>query len=126
MEENPIRWFEIYVQDTQRAKTFYETVLGTKLEKLDGPGPGIQEMWQFPSKQGAAGATGALAKMENGPSGGSGVIIYFGCNDCATEAQRVPKAGGKIMKDKFSIGKYGFIALVTDTEGNTIGLHSMK
>jgi len=30
------------------------------------------------------------------------------------------------MKDKFAIGKYGFIALVTDTEGNVIGLHSMK
>jgi predicted enzyme related to lactoylglutathione lyase len=30
------------------------------------------------------------------------------------------------MKDKFSIGQYGFIALVTDTEGNVIGLHSMK
>ena len=126
MNENPIRWFEIYVQDAQRAKKFYESVLGIKLEKLDGPGPGIQEMWQFPSKQGAAGATGALAKMENGPSNGNSVIIYFGCDDCAVETQRVPKAGGKIMKDKFSIGKHGFIALVTDTEGNTIGFHSMK
>jgi predicted enzyme related to lactoylglutathione lyase len=30
------------------------------------------------------------------------------------------------MKDKFSIGQYGYIALMTDTEGNTVGLHSMK
>jgi len=126
MADNPVRWFEIYVQDTQRAKSFYETVLGIKLKKLEGPGPGIVEMWQFPSQEGAAGATGALAKMEGGPSNGNSVIIYFGCNDCAVEARRVPAAGGKIMKEKFSIGQYGFIALVTDTEGNTIGLHSLK
>jgi len=44
MNENPIRWFEIYVQDAQRAKKFYESVPSTKLEKLEGPGPGIQEM----------------------------------------------------------------------------------
>ena len=35
-------------------------------------------------------------------------------------------AGGSVCKTKFSIGPYGFIALVTDTEGNMIGLHSLK
>jgi hypothetical protein len=34
-------------------------------------------------------------------------------------------AGGKVFRDKFSIGQYGF-ALVFDTEGNMIGLHSMQ
>jgi predicted enzyme related to lactoylglutathione lyase len=38
----------------------------------------------------------------------------------------VPAAGGKNMKHKFAIGQYAFIALVDDTEGNVIGLHSMK
>lgn len=64
--------------------------------------------------------------MKNGPSNGNSIIIYFGCEDCSVEARRVPAAGGKVVKDKFSIGKYGFIALVTDTEGNTIGLQSMQ
>jgi uncharacterized protein len=123
--ENPIRWFEIYVQDMPRAKKFYETVLGIKLGKLDGPGPGIVEMYSFPSQEGAPGATGALAKMENGPGNGNGVIIYFGCKNCAVEAGRVADAGGRIAKPKFSIGKYGHIALATDTEGNMFGLHSM-
>jgi len=64
--------------------------------------------------------------MENGPAGAGGVIIYFVCEDCAVEQARIVKHDGKIMKEKFSIGQYGHIALATDTEGNMIGLHSMK
>ena len=83
-------------------------------------------MWSFPSQMGAAGASGALVKMDGGPSNGNGTIVYFRCDDCATEASRVESSGGKVMKGKFSIGEYGFIAIITDTEGNAIGLHSMK
>ena len=109
-----------------RAKTFYESVFGKKLEKLGDPGPGVSEMWAFSGKPNNTGATGALVKMDDGPSGLGGVIIYFTCEDCAVECSRVPKNGGTIMKNKFSIGQYGYIALVTDPEGNTVGLHSMK
>jgi predicted enzyme related to lactoylglutathione lyase len=42
------------------------------------------------------------------------------------EEGRVTKAGGRIEKTKFSIGPYGFISLVYDTEGNMFGLHSMR
>jgi predicted enzyme related to lactoylglutathione lyase len=48
------------------------------------------------------------------------------CEDCAVEAKRLAEHGGRIHKDKFSIGEYGFIALGLDTEGNMIGLHSLK
>jgi uncharacterized protein len=110
-----------------RAKAFYETVLGTKLDRLgDSGAPGISEMWAFPGAPQNAGATGALVKMENGPSGSGGTIVYFVCDDCAVEAKRAAKNGGKVMKDKMSIGPYGFIALVNDTEGNIVGLHSMR
>jgi predicted enzyme related to lactoylglutathione lyase len=126
MTANPVNWFEIYVQNTARAKAFYEAVFKVSLEKLAVPGPGINEMWKFPSEQNAAGAAGALVRMEGGPSNGNSVIVYFSCDDCAVEAKRVSAAGGKIKKDKFSIGQYGFIALVDDTEGNVIGLHSLK
>ena len=126
MTNNPVNWFEIYVKDTARAKTVYQAVLGTPLKRLDAPGPGVTEMWMFPSQEKASGATGALVKMEGGPSGGNSVIVYFSCDDCAIEAKRVPAAGGRIIKDKFAIGAYGFIALVTDTEDNIIGLHSMQ
>jgi uncharacterized protein len=64
--------------------------------------------------------------VENGPTGAGGVLIYFVCEDCAVEQARVIKNDGKIVKEKSSIGQYGHIALATDTEGNMIGLHSMK
>jgi len=126
MNGNPVTWFEIYVKDMQRAKSFYEKTLAVKLEKLETTGPGITEMWTFPMGKDSYGSTGALVKMQDGPSGGgNGTIVYFECQDCAVEASRAASNRGKIMKDKFSIGPHGFIALATDTEGNAIGLHSM-
>ena len=125
MDMNPVCWFEIYVQDMQRAKKFYEAVLQMNREKLPTPAPDI-EMWSFPMEMGRAGAPGTLAKMAGVPSGGNSVLVYFNCADCAVEAGRVAKAGGSIQKDKFSIGQYGYIALALDTEGNMFGLHSMK
>lgn len=124
MQPNPVVWFEIYVHDLQRAKRFYETVFQVKLEKLDSPAPDI-EMLSFPMQQNAAGAAGALCKMP-GYTPGFGTIIYFACNDCAVEQGRVAQAGGRVEKPKMSIGQYGAISLVVDTEGNMIGLHSMS
>jgi uncharacterized protein len=121
---NAVAWFEIYVQDMQRAKRFYETVLQKTLVELPSPLPGL-EMWQFEGDANAYGAPGALVKMEGVASGGGGTLIYFACNDCAVEEQRAAKVGGSVFKPKMSIGQYGFISLVTDTEGNMIGLHSM-
>src|SRR5262249_43822248 len=70
MQSNPVRWFEIYVKDMKRAKAFYETVLAIKLDKLPDPGPGVSDMVTFPSQKEGFGATGALVKMNGGPSGG--------------------------------------------------------
>lgn len=120
--ENPVRWFEIYVQDMQRAKSFYATVLGVEFTQLEGPGG---EMWAFPMQMDVGGASGSLVKMEGMPSGGNSTLVYFGCADCAVEVGRVVKAGGQVCQEKFSIGQYGFCALAKDTEGNMVGLHSM-
>jgi hypothetical protein len=123
MKTNPIGWFEIYVQDMNRAKAFYESVFEGKLEKL--PGTDL-DMWTFPMDINASGATGALIHMPGCPSGGNSTLIYFSCEDCAHEQALAAANGGTVFKEKFSIGDYGFIALVTDTEGNMIGLHSLK
>jgi predicted enzyme related to lactoylglutathione lyase len=121
---NPVRWFEIYVQDTQRAKAFYEAVFGVKLRKLGTPN---MDYWSFPDViMDKAGTSGAIVKMDGVASGGNSTTIYFGCEDCAVEAKRVVKAGGRIKQEKMSVGEFGFIALAFDTEGNMIGLHSMK
>jgi predicted enzyme related to lactoylglutathione lyase len=121
--ENPIAWFEIYVQDMPRAKAFYEKVFAVQLQQLPGA---EMEMWAFPSNQQTYGASGALVKMQGVPSGAGGTLVYFSCADCATEAGRIKGAGGSVVREKFSIGQWGFIALANDTEGNMIGLHSMQ
>ena len=120
---NPVGWFEIYVQDMERAKTFYKKTLEVTFERLESPGV---ELWAFPMKMDAGGAAGALVKMEGKDSGVGGTLICFSCEDCAVEAARAAENGGKIQKEKMSIGEYGFIVLVSDSEGNLIGLHSMK
>lgn len=125
MNNNPVAWFEIYVQDMNRAKAFYESMLATRLSRMESPIPGM-EMWTFPWQENGTGASGALIKMEGCPSGGIGTLVYFACVDCGVEAKRAAASGGRIFKDKFSIGKHGFIALVNDTEGNTVGLYSMQ
>lgn len=120
---NPAGWFEIYVQDMDRARAFYEAVLDLRLNRLDSPGI---ELWAFPMRPDAYGASGALARMEGFASGDNSVLVYFSCADCAVQAARAAAAGGRVHKPKLSIGQYGYIALVTDTEGNMIGLHSMQ
>lgn len=123
--ENPVRWFEIYVEDMARARRFYETVLGIKLEKLAAPDDGL-EMYAFPMSESVPGAGGALVRMAGVRPTPGGTLVYFGCDDCATEASRVAAAGGRIERAKMSIGQYGHIVLAFDSEGNMIGLHSMS
>jgi len=122
-QPNPVRWFEIYVQDINRARHFYETVLDTTLTRLDSGGP---EMWTFPSAQSEYGVSGTLVKMDGVRSGGNSTLVYFGCDECSVEAGRIAGAGGTIHRDKMSIGQYGYVVLALDSEGNMIGLHSMR
>jgi uncharacterized protein len=122
---NSVGWFEIYVQDMPRAKNFYEAVFAVVLTLLDNPLDSPVELWAFPMEKDTYGAPGALVKMEGCPSGPGGTLVYFSCADCAVEAAKAATSGGSVFKEKFAIGQYGFIALVQDTEGNIIGLHSM-
>lgn len=121
--KNPAVWFSIQVDDMPRARAFYESVFGVKLNRLEN---GDNEMWSFPGDMNAYGASGALTKTPGPRGGGNSTVVYFSCDDCAIEAEKAARAGGRIQQPKMSIGQYGYAAVVTDTEGNTIGLHSMK
>lgn len=125
-ERNPVGWFEIYVSDMDRARKFYESVFGYQFEALPSPGNdlGELEMLMFLGDPAKPGSCGALAKMDGVTPGGGGTLIYFSCADCGEEESRVVDAGGSVVKSKFSIGEYGDIALVVDSEGNMIGLHN--
>lgn len=126
MKPNAVAWFEIYVNDMQRARTFYETVLGTTLSHLPSPNEDGGEMYAFPMNNEAPNASGALVKHPMGQPSATGTLVYFGSEDCAIELGRIEAAGGKVQAPKFSIGEFGFIGIASDTEGNTIGFYSMK
>ncbi len=131
MITNPVVHFEIYVNDMTRAKAFYETVFQTKLEQMPNPTPETEmDMWAFPMDKEAGmtgyGSGGMLVKMQGFQPGIGGTLVYFGCDDCAVQAARAAQNGGSVEQQKTPIGEHGFMALVKDTEGNMIGLYSMK
>lgn len=121
--QNPVGWFEIYVDDIQRAKKFYEGVFQTELTHMESP---EVQMWAFPMDMNQFGASGTIVHMPGFTAGRNSVLVYFSCEDCAVEESRITQFGGSIEKTKLSIGEYGFITLGYDTEGNMIGLHSIK
>lgn len=123
---NPVVWFEIYVKDMERATKFYEEVLKIKFQDMSDPTDTSVSMKAFPSADFNFGASGSLVQMAGIKAGGGRTMVYFGCDDCKTEESRVIRAGGKIDQPKSSLGEYGFCSIVSDPEGNKIGLHSMK
>ncbi len=122
---NAVAWFDIYVDDLDRAVAFYETVLGVELEAMGDP-TGETQMMSFPADMGIYGAAGALTKSPHARPGVGGTIIYFGSEDVAVNEARVAAAGGTVIRPKFSIGEFGFVTLCQDTEGNMFGLNSLK
>lgn len=82
-----------------RARTFYESLLEVKLERLPGPtmpDGTSPELWTFPSNPEKWGCSGALVKVSGMPvaKGGLGTLIYFGSDDCSVEAGKVEALGG--------------------------------
>jgi len=65
MAKNPVGWFEIYVDDFERAKKFYQDVLKVEFQKLEGP----DQMWAFPMDNEGRGSSGALIHMDGFPAG---------------------------------------------------------
>ena len=124
--QNPVVWFEIYVDDMARAGRFYEQVLNLTLTEMPSPTEEPMAMRSFPGDMETKGAaSGALVKMDGFPAGGSGTIVYFHSTDCSVEQARIAGAGGKVLRPKTSLGEYGYMVLAEDTEGNVIGFHSM-
>lgn len=121
-----VGWFDIYVNDMERAQTFYETVLGIELAPMGDPNDPSVEMRAFADDGQSHGAGGALVKLEYAQPGPGGSMVYFSCADCAVEEARVVAAGGQVARPKFPIGEHGFVSLMIDTEGNMVGLHSMS
>ena len=123
---NAISWFEIGTNDLDRATKFYETIFGVKLSPLDLENI---KMRMFPLDNMMTGVGGALVftKGFHKPSSTDGPLIYLNGNpDVQNVLDKVEAAGGKIMVPKTEISPdYGYMAVIIDTEGNRIGLHSV-
>jgi predicted enzyme related to lactoylglutathione lyase len=126
MKQNAIGWFDIYVNDIERAVNFYQSVLKQTLEDMGDPTDSDVIMKSFPTDMTTYGAGGALVKREGAGPVTGGTIIYFGVEDCSIEESRVIKVGGQVIKPKMSIGEFGWVSVCMDTEGNLFGLSSMK
>lgn len=122
---NAVGWFDIYVNEMDRAVLFYERVLNVKLEPMADP-TGETEMMSFPADMGLYGAAGALVKTAHASPGKGGTTLYFSVDDCAVQEAAIAEAGGLLIRPKFSIGDFGFVCLAQDTEGNLVGFNSMN
>ena len=121
-ETNAINWFEIPATDISRAKIFYETVFEIKMEDMEMSG---MKYAMFPFDPVKEKVAGGIAQSPMHKPGTTGSIIYLNANpDLQIVLDRIEKAGGNITMPKTSIGQNGFMAFFSDTEGNTIGLHS--
>ncbi len=123
--KNAISWFEIGSTDLNRAQKFYETIFDIQLIPMDMDSIKMR-MFPLEDMMGVGGAivdSGGFHK----PSATDGPLIYLNGNpDLQIVLDRVEAAGGKIMMPKTEISpEYGFMAVVIDTEGNRIGLHSI-
>lgn len=118
-----INWFDIPATNIDRAAAFYEAVLGISLIRENMLGA---QMAIFPAKPGEA--TGALMARPGVTPGTNGATIYLKAgDDVAVALGRVEKAGGKVLHPKTFIKEgWGYFAIILDTEGNAIGLHSPK
>jgi predicted enzyme related to lactoylglutathione lyase len=133
---NPVNWFEIPVNDLGRARKFYESIFGIELPlrhpymEVADVGTSLvgapMEMAWFPMERNVPGAAGTLMKSKGYTPSHQGTMIYFSVDDINEVLRKVDQSGGKSLAPKTSIGEYGFIGLFEDSEGNRIGLHSMK
>ena len=116
-----INWFDIPATDLERAVKFYEAVLGIKLIQENMLGA---RMAIFPAKAGEA--TGAIMAREGVTPGTTGSTIYLKAgNDLSAALARVGTAGGKVLFPKTFIKEgFGYFAILLDSEGNSVGLHS--
>ena len=122
--ENSLNWFEISVSDMNRAKKFYETIFEIKMDEQEMMG---MQMAFFPSDPGNGKASGGLVQGSMHKPSADGAKIYLNGNpDLSDALSRIEKAGGKVTMPKTQIGEFGFMAFFTDTEGNTVALHSNK
>jgi predicted enzyme related to lactoylglutathione lyase len=122
--KNAINWFEIPVKNFDKAKKFYETIIGTEMQLMEAMG---MKSAFFPADMQTGGIGGCIIKGDGYEPSAKGTLVYLnGGDDLSMPLSKVEAAGGKILMPKTAIGENGFMAHFSDTEGNKVAFHSMK
>lgn len=126
MNTHAINWFEIPVTDFDRAKKFYETIFSYQMPE-NQMGPARMGFLLYDFQNGGRG--GAIVHNPDfyQPSA-NGTMVYLNCDpDLSVVLNKVEAAGGKVLQQKTDIGQnLGYWAIMLDSEGNRVALHSMK
>jgi len=124
--KNAINWFEIPVNNYERAKKFYGTIL--ELEIIDYHMPEKNMKYgMFPYDMENMGVGGAIVQMKEMKPSTDGATVYLnGGDDLNVALSKVEAAGGQVIMPKTDIDENGFFAQFIDTEGNRVALHSMS
>jgi predicted enzyme related to lactoylglutathione lyase len=119
MKGHTICWTDIPVIDLDRAIQFYSAVLAAPVSKQNEGG---HEFGLLPHDDNVSGCL--VTSSENQPSL-HGPLIYVSVEGRLDAAVAAVKAGGgEILQPRHQIGPYGYRAVVIDSEGNRIALHS--
>lgn len=116
-----INWFDIPASDIERAVSFYNIVFDLDLEIIDC---GEEKMACFPDVNGISGAISQVKGFNPSPDGIQ--ITFDGGDNLSKTLEKVAGAGGKIVREKTKIEAEGrgYFALISDSEGNTVGIYS--
>ena len=122
--KNVVVWFEIPAAKFLRAVVFYEKLFGVSLqqEKM-----GINEIAVFPYDQANA-ISGCVMSGPGYAPGKDGAVVYLNA-DAGVDAvlANVEGAGGEVLLGKTALPPgMGFFAHILDSEGNRVGVHSLK
>ena len=118
-QHNRAVWFDIPVADLDRAAVFYRAVLGVDVQKQEFDG------FAFCFIAHDEGNGGCLIPGADKVSSTGGILVYLNVNGRIRDAiAQVEKRGGTVKEPIHSIGPHGFRAVVLDSEGNRIALHS--
>ncbi len=120
---NAINWFEIPALDLERAFQFYTSVLHGNVRKGTF-GNGELILFNVPFNTGEA-VGGSIVVREDLKPTTDGAVIYLNTfGKLSSAVEKVESAGGKVIIPEMNLGKFGFAAIIIDSEGNKIGLLS--
>lgn len=121
--KDAINWFEIAVNDFDRALRFYGEILGVRLTEVAAGGTRMG-IFPYDSERGVG---GTITQVPQARPGLGGTILYLNVDgDLDGVLERIPGAGGKVLRPRSPIGEQGAIAVFADPEGNVVGLHSFS